>query len=133
MAEANGRESVAKAELEATYESSNKHRYDVSMAKASAAYAIANEKCDDLAGNAQDVCRKEAQSTEIAAKAEAERVRRTLIPTRTHATPPATPTRRQRPRNVTRPTPLPRKSATRSRHLPKPLASRKPRHSTAKS
>jgi len=76
MAEANGRESVAKAELEATYESSNKHRYDVSMAKASAAHAIANEKCDDLAGNAQDVCRKEAQSTEIAAKAEAERVQK---------------------------------------------------------
>jgi hypothetical protein len=30
------------------------------LAKADAAYAIANERCDDLAGNAQDVCRKEA-------------------------------------------------------------------------
>lgn len=77
LAEANGRESVAKAELEATHESSNQHRYDVSMAKAGAAYAIANEKCDEFAGNAQDVCRTEAQSTEVAAKAEAERVQTT--------------------------------------------------------
>ena len=77
MTEANGRESVAKAELEATYVNSSEHRYDVSMAKASAAYAIANEKCDDLAGNTQDVCRKEAQSVEVAAKAEAERVHKT--------------------------------------------------------
>lgn len=77
MAEANGRESVAKAELEATYDDSSKHRYDASMARASAAHAIAKEKCDDLAGNAQDVCRKEAQSAEVAAKAEAERVQKT--------------------------------------------------------
>jgi hypothetical protein len=72
-AEANGRESVAKAELELSYGDSSKHRDDVRIAKANAAYAIANEKCDALAGNAQDVCRKEAQSAEVAAKADAER------------------------------------------------------------
>src|SRR5512137_2902222 len=77
MAEANGRENVAKAEREASYDGSSKHRYDVSMAKASAAYSVANEKCDDLAGNAQDVCRKEAKGTEVNAKAEAERVHKT--------------------------------------------------------
>jgi len=77
MAEANGRESVSKAEREATYDGSSKHRYDVSMAKASAASSVANEKCDDLAGNAHDVCRKEAQGTEVAAKAEAERAYKT--------------------------------------------------------
>jgi hypothetical protein len=76
-AEANGRESVAKAELELSFVDSDKHRYDVAMAKANAAYAIANEKCDDVAGNAQDVCRKQAQSAEVAAKADAERIQKT--------------------------------------------------------
>ena len=77
QAEANGRESVAKAELELSYSESSKTRYDVRMAKANAAYAIANEKCDDAAGNVQDVCRKEAQSAEVAAKADAERAQTT--------------------------------------------------------
>ena len=76
-AEANGRENVAKAELELSYGDSDKHRYDVRVAKADAAYTIANEKCDDLAGNVQDVCRKEAQSAQVAAKAEAEQAQKT--------------------------------------------------------
>ena len=76
-AEAIGRANVAKAELELSYGDSDKHRYDVRIAKADAAYTIANEKCDDLAGNAQDVCRKEAQSAQVAAKAEAERAQTT--------------------------------------------------------
>jgi hypothetical protein len=76
-AEADGRESVAKAELELSYSDSSEHWYDVRIAKANAAFAIANEKCDDFAGNAQDVCRKEAQSAEIAAKSEAERAQKT--------------------------------------------------------
>jgi hypothetical protein len=76
-AEADGRENVAKAELELSYGDSGQHRSDVRIAKADAAYTIANEKCDDLAGNAQDVCRKEAQSAQSAAKAEAERARKT--------------------------------------------------------
>ena len=77
MAEANGRESVAKAKLEATRGDSEQHRQDVRIAEANAAFAIANEKCDDLAGNAQDVCRKEAKSAAVAAKSDAERVRTT--------------------------------------------------------
>ena len=76
-AEANGRESVAKAELELSYGESDKHRYEVRVAKADAAYTIANERCDDLAGNVQDVCRKEAQSAQVAAKAEAEQAQKT--------------------------------------------------------
>ena len=48
-AEADGRQNVAKAELELSYGDSDKHRHDVRIAKADAAYAIANEKCDDLA------------------------------------------------------------------------------------
>jgi hypothetical protein len=70
-AEAKGKEKVALAELEATYQPSAKHRYDVRIAKANAAYAVAEEKCDDLAGNAKDVCKKEAKAAKTAAKADA--------------------------------------------------------------
>lgn len=77
MAEADGRENVAKAKLEATRGNSEQHRQDVRIAEANAAFAIANEKCDDLAGNAQDVCRKEAKSAAVAAKSDAERVKTT--------------------------------------------------------
>lgn len=77
MAEADGRESVAKTELELRYGNSAEHRQDVRIAEANAAYAIANQKCDELAGNAQDVCRKEAQRAQVAAKADAERMRTT--------------------------------------------------------
>ena len=69
--EAKGREKVAKAELEAKESPSDKHRYDLRMAKANAAYAVAKEKCDDLSGNAKDVCRKEAKAAYVAAKADA--------------------------------------------------------------
>ena len=71
-AESNGRESVAKAELEQAYAPSLTHDYDVHIAKAAANYAIANEKCDESAGNVQDVCRKEAKSAEAVARADAE-------------------------------------------------------------
>ena len=77
MAEANGRESVATAELEATRGNSEQHRQDLRIAEANAAFAIANEKCDVLAGNAQDVCRKEAKSAAVAAKSDADRVKTT--------------------------------------------------------
>ena len=73
--EANGRETVARAELEAAYAPSAGHRYDASIARANASYAVANEKCDEFSGNAQDVCRKEAKSAEVAAKADADLAR----------------------------------------------------------
>jgi hypothetical protein len=71
MAEAKGKENVAKAELEAGYKPSAKTHYDVSIAKAKADYAVAKEKCDDKAGNDKDVCVKEAKSAQTAAKADA--------------------------------------------------------------
>jgi hypothetical protein len=71
MAEARGREKVALAQLQATYEPSDKARYEVRLAKAEAAYSVATEKCDDRAGNAKDVCRKEAASAQTAAQADA--------------------------------------------------------------
>jgi len=71
VVEAKGGQKVAKAELEARYMPSDQHQYDVRIAKADAAYAVAKEKCDDAAGNAKDVCRKEATSAYVAAKADA--------------------------------------------------------------
>src|SRR4051812_32855427 len=71
MEEAKGREKVAKAELESNYSPSEKHAYDVRLAKADAAYDVAKEKCDDLNGNAKDVCKKEAKAAHTSAKADA--------------------------------------------------------------
>jgi hypothetical protein len=69
--EAKGADKIALAELEANYEPSTKHSYDIAVAKAKAAFAIAKEKCDDQTGNPKDVCRKEADATYTAAMAEA--------------------------------------------------------------
>jgi hypothetical protein len=73
QAQAKGKENVAKAELEATYKPSEKHRYDLGVAKADAQLAVAKEKCDDQAGNAKDVCVKEAKAHHTAAKADAKK------------------------------------------------------------
>ena len=77
IAEAKGKESIAKAELEEGYKPSKKNRYNVSVAKADAAYKVANEKCDDKAGNDKDVCVKEAKAARVAAKADATTVLKT--------------------------------------------------------
>ena len=71
MAEAKGRKNVALAELEATYHPSRKATYNVRIAKAQADYSVANERCDDLAGNKKDVCVKEAKAAQTAVTADA--------------------------------------------------------------
>lgn len=71
VAEVKGRKQIAKAELEANYKPSPKTRYKLRVAKAEADYAVANERCDDLDGNAEDVCVKEAKAVATAAKADA--------------------------------------------------------------
>ena len=65
VAEAKGKQSVAKAELEANYKPSAKARYNAHVAKADADYSVAIEKCDDKAGNEKDVCVKEAKSAKV--------------------------------------------------------------------
>lgn len=65
VAEAKGKQSVSKAELEANYKPSVKARYDANVAKADADYSIANEKCDDKSGNDKDVCVKEAKAAKV--------------------------------------------------------------------
>ncbi len=70
-AEAKGKEKVATAELEASYQPTPKHRYQAHVAKADADYGVAKEKCDDLAGNTKDVCVKEAKAAQTTAIADA--------------------------------------------------------------
>ena len=71
LAEANGREKVAKADAEAAYKNTPKAREDARDARAEAAYSVAKERCDGLSGNAKDVCVKEADARRVKAKADA--------------------------------------------------------------
>lgn len=70
--EAKGKEGVSKAELEAQYKPTSKNRSEVKVARADAAYAVAVERCDDLAGNLKDVCVKEAKAAKVHALTDAE-------------------------------------------------------------
>jgi hypothetical protein len=60
--EAKGAQKVARAELDyrQTVTATNQQR--VAKARTDAAYDVAKEKCDDLAGNPKDVCIKEAKA-----------------------------------------------------------------------
>ncbi len=69
--EAKGKEKVARAELEFGYTGKAADGNKVLVAKAESAYAVAKERCDDLAGNAKDVCLKTAKATEARALADA--------------------------------------------------------------
>ena len=70
-AEAKGKYNVAKAEAEAAYKHTPKARENARIAHAQASYDFAIEKCDDLAGNAKDVCVKEAKAELVKGKANA--------------------------------------------------------------
>ena len=69
--DAKGKEKVATAEAKAAYENTPKARENARLARADATYGVAKEKCDDLSGNAKDVCVKEAKATYVKAKADA--------------------------------------------------------------
>jgi hypothetical protein len=71
MEEAKGKEKVAKAEADAAYENTPSAREKARKAKADANYDVAKEKCDDLAGNAKDVCVKEAKAAHTRSVADA--------------------------------------------------------------
>lgn len=68
---AKGNMNVSQAELHAGDEPGLKARYKVSIAKAEADYAVANERCDDKSGNVKDICVKEAKAAQAIAKADA--------------------------------------------------------------
>lgn len=69
--EADGRKWVEAAEFAAKQEPSAQHTYDLRIAKADAEISVAKERCDDLSGNPEDVCRQEAERAFETAKAEA--------------------------------------------------------------
>jgi hypothetical protein len=72
MAEANAKEKVAKAELEARKKNyTPQARYDLNVARAEANHDVAKQKCDEKAGNDKDVCMKDAKAALTAAKADA--------------------------------------------------------------
>lgn len=71
MAEAKGKEKVAKAELEAKFKPSKEATYKVSVAKAESNYDVTKERCDDKAGNDHEICEKAAEVLLEKAKTEA--------------------------------------------------------------
>ena len=73
--EAKAREKVARAELEFSYTGKPADDDKIRVARAESAYAVAKEKCDDLSGNAKDVCKKEAKAVEVKALADARMVK----------------------------------------------------------
>lgn len=68
--EAKAKESVARAELEYSYTGKAGDQTKLLETRAKSAYAVAKEKCDDQAGNAKDVCVKEAKAVEVKALAD---------------------------------------------------------------
>jgi hypothetical protein len=71
IATAKGRDKVSSAELEYAYSAKPKDQNKIGVAQAEAAYAVAAETCDDLAGNAKDVCVKQAKAQRTKALADA--------------------------------------------------------------
>lgn len=68
--EAKGREKVALAELEQQYQPTDRHARSVQEEKIDATYQVAKEKCDDLKGDAKNLCVKQAKADEAQGKAE---------------------------------------------------------------
>jgi len=71
LAEAKGKNSVAKADAEAAYKNTAKARENARVVHAQAIYNVAVETCDDLAGNPKDVCVKEAKAELVKGKSNA--------------------------------------------------------------
>ncbi len=71
VAKTNAKQKVARAELEFGDSDRPADVNRVQQAKAEAAYSVASEVCNAQAGNARDVCIKEAKAIETAARADA--------------------------------------------------------------
>jgi hypothetical protein len=71
LKEAQGRQKVALAELTAKRKGTPSSQYDVMVAKAKAAFEVAQEKCDDLKGTEKSACKKQAKADELKAIADA--------------------------------------------------------------
>jgi len=69
--EVQGKQKADKADAYAAYKGTDKAATDALIARADAEYAVAKEKCDDLAGNGKDVCVKDAKAAFTRAKVNA--------------------------------------------------------------
>ena len=67
LTEARGVEKIGRAEAESAYNPSARNTENLAMTKAEATYDTAVEKCDDLSGNAKDVCVKDAKAAQVKA------------------------------------------------------------------
>jgi hypothetical protein len=71
LVQARGERDIAMAELDMRHEPTSRHDEKLRMARAEAAYALARENCEPLAGHAKEVCRKDAKAAFAHAQAEA--------------------------------------------------------------
>ena len=69
--EAEAAEKNARAELEFSASGKPADGIKVQTVKADGIYEVAKERCDDLSGNAKDVCNKEAKAAHVSALASA--------------------------------------------------------------
>jgi hypothetical protein len=69
--DAKGHEKVALAWLDYNYSSSPSDQMKLNEAIYEARYAVAKERCDDLAGEPKDLCQREAKTARDKAKADA--------------------------------------------------------------
>ena len=70
-AEAKAKDKVALAELTYSYSGKPSDQTKIWVVKAETAYTVSKERCDDQAGNARDVCVKEAKAIEVKALVDA--------------------------------------------------------------
>jgi hypothetical protein len=84
--DAKGQEKVALAELEAKRKGTPHAEYEVEVAKAKAAYDVAQEKCDDLKGADKSACKKQAKADEKKALADAKAHRKDMASATTTTT-----------------------------------------------
>lgn len=68
----------SEAEAEAAYKGTPKAREDAARDIAEANYKAAKERCDDLKGNAEEVCEKEAKAALTRARADAKANRKSV-------------------------------------------------------
>jgi hypothetical protein len=68
--QAKGKEKVALAELKYKQDNTPRNHDKVAEAKAEANYAVAKERCDDLAGDQKDICVKDAKAAKARAESE---------------------------------------------------------------
>jgi hypothetical protein len=71
VAEAKAAEMRAQADADEAYKNTDEARYEANVQRAQADYIVAKERCMEKAGNARDVCVKEAQAQELKARADA--------------------------------------------------------------